>query len=243
VSTIDGRRAFVTGGTSGIGRATALAFSAAGYHVTASGLLPAEIQSCREDPTFAAIDLIQMDIGDSAAVQHVLTGLQRLDVLVNAAGIPRGPDEFTEAGFERAIDINLHGSMRCCYAAQPLVARQGGAIINIASVMSFFGSATGPGYAASKGAIVQFTKSLAMAWAPQGIRCNAVAPGWIKTPMTEAMQSDNARYGNVLARTPLARWGSPEDVAQGILFLASPQASFITGVVLPVDGGYLINGI
>jgi NAD(P)-dependent dehydrogenase (short-subunit alcohol dehydrogenase family) len=110
-------------------------------------------------------------------------------------------------------------------------------------MMSFFGSATGPAYAASKGGIVQLTKSLAVAWAPHGIRCNAVAPGWIDTPMTRAMQSDHERYGRIQARTPMARWGKPEEVAAAIAFLASSSAGFITGTVLPVDGGYMVNGV
>jgi NAD(P)-dependent dehydrogenase (short-subunit alcohol dehydrogenase family) len=235
--------ALVTGGTSGIGRATAVALAAAGYRVVATGLFEEELQECRRDPGFAGIELTQLDVGDVRAVERVIAGRERLDVLVNAAGVPRGPDEFTDQGFCRTLEINLNGSMRCCYAAQRLLAARGGAIVNIASMMSFFGSATGPAYAASKGAIVQLTKSLAVAWAPQSIRCNAVAPGWIDTPMTRSMQTDQARYGSVLARTPMGRWGKAEEVAKAILFLASTQASFITGAVLPVDGGYLVNGI
>jgi NAD(P)-dependent dehydrogenase (short-subunit alcohol dehydrogenase family) len=111
--------------------------------------------------------------------------------------------------------------------------------VNIASILSFFGAGLAPAYSASKGAIAQLTKSLAIAWAADNIRVNAVAPGWITTPLTQVLQDDPARTAAILARTPLNRWGRPEDVVGAVLFLCSPAAAFITGVVLPVDGGYL----
>jgi NAD(P)-dependent dehydrogenase (short-subunit alcohol dehydrogenase family) len=128
----------------------------------------------------------------------------------------------------------------CAAARAGLKARQG-CIVNTASMLSFFGSGLTPGYSASKGGVAQLTKSLAIAYAADGIRVNAVAPGWIATPLTQALQDDPARSAQIVGRTPMGRWGQPEDVADPVLFLASPAARFITGVVLPVDGGYLIQ--
>jgi NAD(P)-dependent dehydrogenase (short-subunit alcohol dehydrogenase family) len=129
--------------------------------------------------------------------------------------------------------------MRVCATARPLLAQRGGCIVNLASMLSFFGGALVPGYSASKGGIAQLTKSLALAYAREGIRVNAVAPGWIATPLTQALQDDEQRSRGVLERTPLGRWGQPEDVAQVAAFLCTPAASFMTGAIVPVDGGYL----
>ncbi len=239
----DRQVALVTGGTSGIGRAAALAFVAAGYDVLATGLTGEEIETCRGDAEFAGVQILRLDVGDSGAVRREISQRPRLDVLVNAAGISRTTDEFSETGFQQLVDVNLHGTMRCCYAARALLARRGGAIITVASTMSLFGSRTAPAYAASKGAVVQFTKSLALAWAGDSIRCNAVAPGWIDTPMTRSLRQNPDRYQRLMSRTPLARLGRPTEVADAIVFLASARASFITGTVLTVDGGYSAHGL
>jgi NAD(P)-dependent dehydrogenase (short-subunit alcohol dehydrogenase family) len=232
-----GKHALVTGGTSGIGRAIAEALTAAGCRVTVTGLTAAEATAfAAERPEISAVPL---DVADQAAVDALVGRFDRLDVLVNCAGmILRGGAEFETSGFEQVVDVNLTGTMRLCSACRPLLAQQRGAIVNLASMLSFFGSGFAPAYSASKGGIAQLTRSLAIAWAGQGIRVNAVAPGWIETALTRPLVDDPARSAAILARTPLARWGRPEDVAGAVLFLCSPAAAFITGVILPVDGGY-----
>jgi NAD(P)-dependent dehydrogenase (short-subunit alcohol dehydrogenase family) len=162
-------------------------------------------------------------------------------VLVNCAGIIKRSEEHDPEVFAQVLDINLTGTMRVCSAARPALKKTGGCIINTASMLSFFGGGLVPAYSASKGGIAQLTKSLAIAYAADGIRVNAVAPGWIATPLTQALQDDPLRSAPILARTPMGRWGTPEDVAGPVLFLASDSARFVTGVVLPVDGGYLIT--
>jgi NAD(P)-dependent dehydrogenase (short-subunit alcohol dehydrogenase family) len=159
---------------------------------------------------------------------------------VNAAGILlRGGREFEMESFEKVVAVNLFGTMRMCTLARPLLAQRGGAIVNLASMLSFFGSPYAPAYSASKGGVAQLTKSLAAAWAPDGVRVNAVAPGWIETPLTQPLRDDPAREAAILARTPMGRWGTPVEVGGAVRFLLSEEARFVTGAVLPVDGGYL----
>jgi NAD(P)-dependent dehydrogenase (short-subunit alcohol dehydrogenase family) len=159
--------------------------------------------------------------------------------LVNCAGlIRRAGAEFDPATFSDVLDVNLTGTMRVCTAAKPLLAASGGAIVNTASMLSFFGGPAVPAYTASKGGVAQLTKSLAVTWAAHGIRVNAVAPGWIATELTRPLYEDGERADPILQRTPMRRWGAPEDVTGPIVFLCSDAARFITGVIPPVDGGY-----
>ena len=231
-----GARVLVTGGTSGIGHAIGRAFAAQGARVTVTGATGAEADACQTAPNMTALAL---DVQDRAEVSAYMAALPGLDHLINCAGIIRRGAEHDPDVFDQVIDINLGGTMRMCTLARPLLADSKGSIINLASVLSFFGGGLVPAYAASKGGVMQLTKSLAIAYAPDGIRVNAIAPGWIETPLTQGLRDDPARTAAILGRTPLGRWGKPADIAGPALFLASPMAAFITGAVLPVDGGYL----
>ena len=235
------KQVFITGGTSGIGAAIARAFAATGARVTATGATLAEVEAAQAWLANHPIAFRVLDVRQSADVRALVGEFPALDVLVNCAGVIRREAELDPEVFAQTVDINLNGTMRVCAAARDGLKARKGCIINTASMLSFFGGGLVPGYSASKGGVAQLTKSLAIAYAADGIRVNAVAPGWIATPLTQALQDDAARTAQILSRTPLGRWGQPEDVADPVLFLASPAARFITGVVLPIDGGYLIQ--
>ncbi|MAM91427.1 MAG: 2-deoxy-D-gluconate 3-dehydrogenase [Opitutaceae bacterium] len=222
---------FISGGTSGIGHALARGFAQAGHRVTASGI--GQLPDNEEN-----IEFISLDVTDGDAVAGYFNEIKTLDTLINAAGIIRREEEHHPKTFEQVVDTNLNGTMRLCSAARNTLSLAKGSIINIASMLSYFGGGLVPGYAASKGGVVQLTKSLAIAYAKDDIRVNAIAPGWIETPLTGDLRADSKRNQSIVDRTPLGRWGDPSELVGPALFLASEEASFVTGTVLNVDGGY-----
>ncbi|UCJ18501.1 SDR family oxidoreductase [Pseudomonas sp. MM211] len=233
-----GKVALVSGGTSGIGLATAEYLARHGARVVAIGL-GAEATVVADGVT---LDLREVNVTDDEALKAVIQSLDRLDILVPAAGGTLGEKEMEWEAFNQVLSVQLNAVYRLINLAYPLLAQHGGSIINIASMFSYFGGGKLVAYSAAKGAIVQITKSLAEAYAPDNIRVNAVAPGWITTPLL-AKIDDQPRIDRLLSRTPMKRFGSAEEVAKVIAFLASDAASFVNGVVLPVDGGYLTTAI
>ena len=226
------RRAIVTGGGTGIGRATAEYLAGHGWQVTAAGL------ECDADLS-SGISFVECDVTDEGARKALFSSVIELHGLVNCAGVIRFDDEWTEDGFRKVMDINVGGSFAAATAALPALERGGGAVVNIASMWSWFGNAAAPAYAASKGAVSSMTRSLAVAWGGRGIRVNAVAPGWVDTKLSARAKADPVRGPRIEARIPLGRWAQPAEIASVIGFLLSEEASYVHGAIIPVDGGYL----
>jgi 2-deoxy-D-gluconate 3-dehydrogenase len=254
VSTFDlkGRVAVVTGGNGGIGLGMARGLAGAGAAVVVAG-------RNREKSRAAVAELeglgaravaIEVDVADEASVDALIRGaverLGRLDILVNNAGINirKPPQDLSPAEWRLVIDTNLTSAFLACRSSYPVMKVQGGGkIINIGSMMSIFGHPMVAAYAASKGGIVQLTRALAAAWAPDNIQVNAVLPGWIDTDLTrEARRVIPGLHETVLARTPAGRWGAPADMAGIAVFLASDASDFVTGTAIPADGGYSVRG-
>lgn len=231
-----GKTVLVVGASrAGIGAAIARAFQDAGSSVTITG---AEPQPAVEDQGRFAYS--QLDVTDTGAVQTLADETPHLDVLINCAAITARGEEMDPAFFLKVVDVNLLGTFRTAAAFQAQLKTTKGSVINIASMYARFGSPMNPAYGASKAAVEQLTKSLAIAWAADGIRVNAIAPGFIVTGQSAKSRTNPAHVAAVTARTPLGRWGQPEDIVGAALFLASRHAAFLTGVCIPVDGGYSI---
>ncbi len=219
----------------GIGAAIARAFQDAGASVAITG---AEPEPAPEDQGRFAYT--RLDVTDGAAVQALAETVPKLDILVNCAAITARGEEMAPAFFQHVVDVNLHGTFRTAEAFHVRLKAAKGVLINIASMYAMFGSPRNPAYGASKAAVVQLTKSLAIAWAADGIRVNAVAPGFVVTQQSARSRTDPAHVAAVNLRTPMGRWGLPDDIAGPVLFLASDAARFMTGTCLAIDGGYSI---
>jgi 2-deoxy-D-gluconate 3-dehydrogenase len=249
---LTGRVAVVTGGNGGIGLGMARGLASAGAQVVVVGRNEAKSRGAvveleeRGSKSFA----LSVDVGDEAAVTGMVAEVDRrcgrLDILVNNAGtnIRKPPHELSLADWSTVLNTNLTSAFLCSRAAYPLMKRAGGGkIINIGSMMSIFGASFAPAYSASKGGIVQLTKSMAVAWAKDNIQVNAVLPGWIDTELTQKARAEVPGLNeNVLRRTPAGRWGTWDDCAGIAVFLAAPASDFVTGTAIPLDGGFSIQG-
>jgi NAD(P)-dependent dehydrogenase (short-subunit alcohol dehydrogenase family) len=238
--------ALVTGAASGLGKATALRFGAEGARVVCADVSAVAVEQTAREITAAGGQAIAVvaDVTDEAAcarmVEQTVERFGSLSTLVNSAGVrsaePGARPEF--ADWQRVVDVNLTGTYLASQVAmQSLIDSGCGSITNLASIYGLVGGATGPAYAASKGAIVNLTRQMALEWAPR-VRVNCVCPAVIETPMTAPLREDPHWSERVLARYPMKRFGRPDEVAAAIVYLASDDASFVTGVALPVDGGY-----
>ncbi len=247
---LTGRIALVTGGNGGIGLGMARGLGQAGATILVVGRNAEKSASALRELSSLGVraEALPCDVTDEAAVQRLFAGIGerhgRLDILVNNAGstVRKLPQDFTLDEWNSVMDVNLTGAFLCSRAAHPLMVKAGaGKVINIGSILSIFGAPYAPAYCASKGGIVQLTKSLALAWAKDQIQANAVLPGWIDTELTVGARNQVAGLNErVLARTPAGRWGVPQDLAGIAVFLASRASDFVTGAAIPVDGGYAI---
>jgi 2-dehydro-3-deoxy-D-gluconate 5-dehydrogenase len=240
------RVALVTGANTGLGQAIALALAEAGADIAAVGRTPAEETVTRARALGRRAEIVSADLSTiepvRRVVDHTVERLGRLDILVNNAGIIRRADavDFTEEDWDAVIDTNLKSVFFLCQAAgRHMIANGGGKIINIASMLTFQGGIRVPSYAASKSGIAGVTKLLANEWAAKGINVNAIAPGYIATNNTAALQADEVRNKAILDRIPAGRWGDPGDLGGAAVFLASRASDYVQGHILAVDGGWL----
>jgi 2-dehydro-3-deoxy-D-gluconate 5-dehydrogenase len=249
---LKGKVAIVTGGNGGIGLGMATGLADAGADVVIAARDAAKSQTAVAELKKRGVRAVAVatDVTDAASVKSLVAStlkeFGRIDILVNNAGINiRNPvHELSLEDWHKVMDTNLTSAFLCSQAVHPEMKKAGGGkIINIGSMLSIFGTAYAPAYGASKGGIVQLTKSLAVAWAPDNIQANAVLPGWIDTELTKrAREQVPPLNENVLRRTPAKRWGTMEDMAGVAVFLASPASDFVTGAAIPVDGGFSALG-
>lgn len=244
---LHGKNALVTGSSRGMGAAIALALAQAGANVALHGsrsVPPEAIQTIAGTGVKYAVLTADLTQPRNAArlVDQAIEALGSIDILVNNAGLTRRAPaiDYSLKAWTEVLDTNLTSLFRLCQcAARPMLERGSGKIINMASLLSFQGGITVPAYAAAKGAVAQLTKALANEWAARGVQVNAIAPGYMATDLTQALQDDSTRSRQILERIPAGRWGSPHDVAGAAVFLASAASDYVNGHILVVDGGWL----
>jgi len=236
---LDGRIALVTGGARGIGRAIGEALGKAGAKIILADIDEAEVKAAAE-----AIggEGVKLDVSDAAACEALAAKVGPVGILVNNAGIIRS-GRITDANgaenWARTIAVNVGGPFNMCRAFHAQLKATRGCVINLASIRSFTAAGNAAAYATSKGAVVQLTKALAVEWAPDGIRVNAIAPGFVESDLVPAEEKTEARAAMIRSRTPMVRVGDPSEVGGAAVFLASDAAGYVTGIILPVDGGFL----
>lgn len=234
----EGRVVLCSGASRGLGLAIARGFARCGAEVIAAGSSEANREEAWRDPANAGIRFEVLDVRSSEGVRAFAEKTSRLDVLVNAQGVIRGRDEYMLETFDDVVDVNLTSIMRLATALRPALAVSRGSILNIGSMASYLGAGPAPAYGTSKTAVLGLTRALAHEWGADGIRVNAISPGFHRTEMTEPYWDNPASAQAIEDRAALKRWGTAEDVVGAALFLSSPSAAFITGADLLVDGGY-----
>ena len=249
---LGGKVALVTGGNGGLGLGMARGLAQAGARVVIAARNPEKSAAAVETLKALGSDsfAVAIDVADEASVQQAVDAVAarcgRLDILVNNAGttVRKPVDQLTLDEWNLVLQTNLTSAFLVSRAAHPHMQRAGGGkIVNVGSMMSIFGAAYSPAYAASKAGVVQLTKSTALSWAADNIQVNAILPGWFQTEMTDGARAQVAGlYERVVARTAAGRWGRPADIAGTAVFLASPASDYVTGVSIPVDGGYSTMG-
>jgi len=237
-----GKTVLVVGGSSGIGNGIAQAFRAHGASVHVWGTRPSAADYRKEEGSdLDGLGYARVDVSDFDAIAGAEPGFERLDVLVLSQGMviyKRG--EFRVEGFRKVVDVNLNSLMACAEKFQPMLAASKGTLITVSSTAAYHATVGNPAYNASKTGVVGLTRTLAQAWAPEGIRVNGIAPGFVATKMTRVTTENPDRLKGALARIPLGRMGTPQDMAGVALFLASPLSAYVVGQTIPVDGGLIL---
>lgn len=231
----------VTGGASGIGYGMACAFLKAGADVIVTAKTQKSLDSCNIETSYGVMKKYLLDVTNDISIDELLNEIDDLDVLINNAGSIKGGIEFRLENFADIVNINLMGVMRVTHACFPKIALKRGCIINISSIFSVFGAAHAPSYSATKSGLIGLTKSMASCWAEHGVRVNGIAPGWINTKLSAPAKEDPDRIKKIMSRIPMGRWGDADEIGGAAVFLASNQASYITGTTIFIDGGYTAN--